>query len=48
MIMFIIKEKLNVVSGYIDNTKNGSINKNSEIIINGVNSKKKIPTAIKM
>ena len=29
-------------------TKNGSRNKNSEIIIKGMNSKKKIPTAIKM
>ena len=44
----IIKEKLSVVSGYIDNTKKGSRNKNSEIIINGVNNKKKIPIVIKI
>ena len=44
----IIREKLNVVSGYIENTKNGSRNKNSEIIISGMNSKKKNPVAIKM
>ena len=43
-----IKEKLNVVSGYTENTKNGSRNKNSEIIINGKNSEKKTPIAIKM
>ena len=43
-----IKEKLSAVSGYIENTKNGSRNRNSEIIINGTNSKKKIPIAIKM
>ena len=43
-----IKEKLNVVSGYIENTTNGSRNKNSEIIINGVNSNKKNPIAIKI
>ena len=28
-----IREKLNVVSGYIENTRKGSKNKNSEIII---------------
>ena len=44
----IINEKLNVVSGYRENTKNGSRNKNSEIIINGVNSNKKNPIAIKI
>ena len=43
-----IKEKLSIVSGYIENTKNGSKNKNSEIIINGANSKKKIPIVIRM
>ena len=43
-----IREKLNVVSGYIENTRNGSKNKNSEIIINGINSKENIPIEIKM
>ena len=43
-----IKEKLSVVSGYIANTKNGSRNKNSETIISGKKSKKKIPIVIKM
>ena len=43
-----IREKLNVVSGYIENTRNGSKNKNSEIIINGINSKDNIPIEIKM
>ena len=43
-----IKEKLNVVSGQIENTTNGSRNKNSEIIINGINNKKKIPVVIRM
>ena len=43
-----IKEKLSVVSVYIENTKNGSRNKNSETIISGKKSKKKIPIAIKM
>tara|TARA_B100001996_G_C18268323_1_gene442035 strand:+ start:62 stop:220 length:159 start_codon:yes stop_codon:yes gene_type:complete len=43
-----IKEKLSAVSGYIENTKNGSKNKNSEIIINGIKSKKKTPTAIRI
>ena len=44
----IIKEKLNVVSGYTENTINGSRNKNSETIISGKKSKKKIPIVIKM
>ena len=35
-----IREKLNVVSGYIENTRNGSKNKNSEIVINGMKSRK--------
>ena len=43
-----IREKLNVVSGYIENTRKGSRNKNSEIIINGMKSKKNIPIEIKM
>ena len=43
-----ISEKLNVVSGYIENTRNGSRNKNSEIIINGMKSRKNIPIEIKM
>ena len=43
-----IREKLNVVSGYIENTRKGSRNKNSEIIINGIKSKKNIPIKIKM
>ena len=43
-----IREKLNVVSGYTENTTNGSRNKNSEIIINGINNKKKIPVVIRM
>ena len=43
-----IREKLNVVSGYIENTRNGSKNKNSEIVISGMKSKKNIPTRIKM
>ncbi|MDC0063487.1 hypothetical protein OAJ67_00645 [Candidatus Nitrosopelagicus sp.] len=37
-----------MVSGYIENTKNGSKNKNSEIIINGINNNKKITIAIRM
>jgi len=43
-----IREKLNVVSGYIENTRNGSRNKNSEIIINGIKSRKNVPIKIKM
>ena len=43
-----IREKLNVVSGYIEKTRKGSKNKNSEIIINGINSKENIPIEIKM
>ena len=43
-----LKKKLNVVSGYRENTKKGSRNKNSEIIIKGINNKKKIPIAIKI
>ena len=43
-----IREKLNVVSGYIENTRKGSKNKNSEIVISGMKSKKNIPTRIKM
>ena len=43
-----IREKLNVVSGYIENTRNGSKNKNSEIVISGMKSKKNIPTRTKM
>ena len=43
-----INEKLSVVSGYSESTKKGSRNKNSEIIINGRNNKKKVPIAIKM
>ena len=43
-----IKEKLSVVSGYIENTKNGSRNRNSEIIINGMKSRKNIPIKSKM
>ena len=43
-----INEKLNVVSGYIENTRNGSIKRNSEIIINGMKSRKNIPIEIKM
>ena len=43
-----IREKLNVVSGYIENTRNGSKNKNSEIVINGMKSRKNIPIEIKM
>tara|TARA_B100000678_G_scaffold38128_1_gene27852 strand:- start:434 stop:625 length:192 start_codon:yes stop_codon:yes gene_type:complete len=42
-----IREKLNVVSGYIENTRNGSKNKNSEIVINGIKSRKNIPIKIK-
>ncbi|MEC9063351.1 MAG: hypothetical protein VX995_02085 [Thermoproteota archaeon] len=42
-----IKEKLNVVSEYIENTRNGSKNKNSEIVINGKKSRKNIPIKIK-
>ena len=41
-----IREKLNVVSGYIENTRKGSRNKNSEIIINGMKSRKNIPIKI--
>jgi hypothetical protein len=37
-----------VVSGYIENTINGSKKRNSEIIISGKKSNAKIPTAIKM
>ena len=43
-----IRVKLNVVSGYIENTRNGSKNKNSEIVINGMKSRKNIPIKIKM
>ena len=43
-----IKEKLNVVSEYIENTRKGSKNKNSEIVINGIKSRKNIPIEIKM
>jgi len=43
-----IREKLNVVSGYIENTRNGSKNKNSEIVISGMKSKKNIPTRTEM
>tara|TARA_Y100001938_G_C8006548_1_gene387626 strand:+ start:736 stop:927 length:192 start_codon:yes stop_codon:yes gene_type:complete len=43
-----INEKLNVVSGYIENTRKGSKNKNSEIVIKGIKSMKKIPIEIKM
>ena len=43
-----IREKLNAVSGYIENTRNASKNKNSEIIINGMKSRKNIPIEIKM
>ena len=43
-----IREKLNVVSGYIENTRKGSKNKNSEIVISGMKSKKNIPTRTKM
>ena len=43
-----IREKLNVVSGYIENTRKGSRNKNSEIIINGMKSRKNITIEIKM
>ena len=42
-----IREKLNVVSGYIENTRNGSTKRNSEIIINGMKSRKNIPIKIK-
>ena len=42
-----IREKLNVVSGYMENTRNGSKNKNSEIVINGKKSRKNIPIKIK-
>jgi translation initiation factor 2 beta subunit (eIF-2beta)/eIF-5 len=37
-----------VVSGYNEKTTNGSKNKNSEIVINGMRSRKNIPTAIKI
>ena len=43
-----IREKLNVVSGYIENTRKGSRNKNSDIIINGMKSRKNIPIESKM
>ena len=43
-----IRKKLNVVSGYMENTRKGSRNKNSEIIINGMKSRKNIPVKIKM
>ena len=43
-----IKEKLSTVSEYIENTTNGSKNKNSEIVISGIKSEKNIPTVIRM
>ena len=43
-----INEKLIAVSGYIENTTNGSKKRNSETVISGKKSKRNIPVAIKM
>ena len=43
-----INEKLSAVSGYIENTINGSKKRNSETVISGRKSKRNIPIAIRM